>query len=177
MYIIITILLSLFLSLTASSQNRPVPTPSTSKPQPLNNSSFDESSHQAGTPELGDNKWKILASIDMKTRKTNKELKTLLDSKDFKIAGFMIPLDYEAKKLTEFLLVPYIPSCMHVPPPPENQIIHIKLDKKDALEPSFYPIEVTGALILNQPNKQKKKDDFMPDPFYSLNALTAKEIK
>jgi hypothetical protein len=29
------------------------------------------------------------------------------------------------KGVTEFLLVPYFGACLHVPPPPSNQIVHV----------------------------------------------------
>jgi len=31
--------------------------------------------------------------------------------------------------MREFLLVPYLGACIHTPPPPANQIIHVKTDK------------------------------------------------
>ncbi len=47
-----------------------------------------------------------------------------------KIPGFIVPLDWdENMHLTEFLLVPYFGACIHVPPPPPNQIIYIKPEK------------------------------------------------
>lgn len=43
-----------------------------------------------------------------------------------KIPGFVVPLDWdESGRLEEFLLVPYFGACIHVPPPPANQIIYI----------------------------------------------------
>jgi len=42
-----------------------------------------------------------------------------------RIAGFMVPLEQGRQKITEFLLVPYFGACIHMPPPPANQIIHV----------------------------------------------------
>jgi zinc transporter ZupT len=43
-----------------------------------------------------------------------------------KIYGFVVPLEWESESvLKEFLLVPYFGACIHVPPPPQNQIIHV----------------------------------------------------
>ncbi|MDR1888032.1 MAG: DUF3299 domain-containing protein [Zoogloeaceae bacterium] len=42
-----------------------------------------------------------------------------------RIPGFVVPLDANGGKLREFLLVPYFGGCIHVPPPPANQIIHV----------------------------------------------------
>ncbi len=51
-----------------------------------------------------------------------------------RIAGFMVPLERKGHRVTEFLLVPYFGACIHVPPPPANQIIHVVTSKplKDA---------------------------------------------
>lgn len=43
-----------------------------------------------------------------------------------RIAGFVLPLEREGERVTEFLVVPYFGACIHVPPPPSNQIIHAK---------------------------------------------------
>jgi hypothetical protein len=42
-----------------------------------------------------------------------------------RIPGFVVPLEDSAEGLKEFLLVPYFGACIHSPPPPANQIIHI----------------------------------------------------
>ena len=41
-----------------------------------------------------------------------------LNGKVVKIPGYLIPLHYEAREIKEFMLVPYIGACIHVPPPP-----------------------------------------------------------
>jgi len=45
-----------------------------------------------------------------------------------RIAGFLVPLDWQAESFREFLLVPYFGACIHTPPPPANQIIHVIAD-------------------------------------------------
>lgn len=47
------------------------------------------------------------------------------DGKKVKIPGFVVPLEEQGHAVTEFLLVPYFGACIHVPPPPANQIIHV----------------------------------------------------
>lgn len=42
-----------------------------------------------------------------------------------RIPGFVVPLEDSAEGMKEFLLVPYFGACIHSPPPPANQIIHI----------------------------------------------------
>ncbi|CED61868.1 Putative uncharacterized protein [Moritella viscosa] len=48
-----------------------------------------------------------------------------LNGKQVRIPGFIIPLEGDADKVTEFLLVPNYGSCVHTPPPPSNQIIYV----------------------------------------------------
>lgn len=53
-----------------------------------------------------------------------------MDGQLIKIPGFIAPLDWEGDtELKEFLLVPYFGACIHLPPPPPNQIIYVKLEK------------------------------------------------
>lgn len=52
-----------------------------------------------------------------------------LNGKKGRIAGFALPLERNGDKVTEFLIVPYFGACIHVPPPPANQIIHAKSAK------------------------------------------------
>jgi hypothetical protein len=42
-----------------------------------------------------------------------------------RIPGFVVPLEDSKEGLKEFLLVPYFGACIHSPPPPSNQIIHV----------------------------------------------------
>lgn len=42
-----------------------------------------------------------------------------------RIPGFLVPLEDTKAGMKEFLLVPYFGACIHSPPPPANQIIHV----------------------------------------------------
>jgi hypothetical protein len=69
-----------------------------------------------------------------------------LDGKRVRIGGYVVPLDFESTTVKEFLLVPFVGACIHVPPPPANQIIYVK--SKDGFEVggSFDPVWVTGTM-------------------------------
>ena len=43
---------------------------------------------------------------------------TDLDGKRVRIGGYVVPLDFEATSVKEFLLVPFVGACIHVPPSP-----------------------------------------------------------
>ena len=47
-------------------------------------------------------------------------------NKKVRISGYVVSLDASRDKYREFLLVPYFGACIHLPPPPANQIILIK---------------------------------------------------
>jgi hypothetical protein len=50
-----------------------------------------------------------------------------IDGKTVRLPGFVVPLDFDQeRKLRAFLLVPYFGACIHVPPPPANQIVFIQ---------------------------------------------------
>jgi hypothetical protein len=51
-------------------------------------------------------------------------LKTL-DGQLVRLPGYVVPLDAVQDAMREFLLVPYFGACIHSPPPPANQIVHV----------------------------------------------------
>ncbi len=52
------------------------------------------------------------------------------DGQSIRIPGFVVPVETDGKgKLREFFLVPYFGACIHVPPPPTNQIIYGRLEE------------------------------------------------
>ncbi len=69
-----------------------------------------------------------------------------LDGKRVRIGGYVVPLDFEATNVKEFLLVPFVGACIHVPPPPPNQIIYVKSAKGFDVQGSFDPVYVTGTI-------------------------------
>ncbi len=48
-----------------------------------------------------------------------------LDGKLVKLPGYSIPLAFDGDGVTEFILAPYMGACIHVPPPPANQLVHV----------------------------------------------------
>jgi hypothetical protein len=69
-----------------------------------------------------------------------------LDGKTVHIGGYVVPLDFDATTIKEFLLVPFVGACIHVPPPPANQIIYVKTEKGFDVRGSFDPVYVTGKM-------------------------------
>jgi hypothetical protein len=73
-------------------------------------------------------------------------VETSLNGKSIRIAGFIVPLDFADQDVAEFLLVPYFGACIHVPPPPANQIIHVVLQTPARYVHPMDPVWVYGTL-------------------------------
>lgn len=73
-----------------------------------------------------------------------------LNGQKVKIPGFIVPLDIVEGKVSSSLLVPYFGACIHVPPPPPNQIVHVKFAKPIEIGSMWDPVWVTGKLGLER---------------------------
>ncbi len=60
------------------------------------------------------------------------------------MSGFVVPLDYSGTGVTAFILVPYVGACIHVPPPPSNQLVLVTTDRPYENDNLFEPVTVTG---------------------------------
>lgn len=70
---------------------------------------------------------------------------------DGKIPGFVVPLKVtNDMRILEFFLVPYYGACIHVPPPPPNQIIHVKYDEGFTLQALYDPVWIEGKLVIDR---------------------------
>ena len=82
-----------------------------------------------------------------------------------KILGYVAPLDFlGGDELAEFLLVPYFGACIHVPPPPANQIIHVTLAKPREGIQVMDTVWVYGRLQI------EKTENDLADSGYSMKA-------
>ena len=84
----------------------------------------------------------LVESSRLRARSVN----AVLDGEMVRRPGYLLPLEFSGKEVTEFLLVPYVGACIHTPPPPPNQIVHVKADKPVANLTVFAPIWVTGRM-------------------------------
>jgi hypothetical protein len=70
-----------------------------------------------------------------------------LDGQQVKLPGYIVPLEVsEEGRTTEFLLVPYYGACIHVPPPPSNQIVHITSEIGVKIEDLYQPYWIEGPM-------------------------------
>lgn len=69
-----------------------------------------------------------------------------LNGKKIRIPGYVVQLEGDADKVTQFLLVPYFGACIHVPPPPPNQIILVDFPTGVRYEDTFDAVWVEGTI-------------------------------
>lgn len=78
-------------------------------------------------------------------------VKPELNGTRIEIPGFVVPLDVNWDNVSEFLLVPYFGACIHVPPPPSNQVIHV-ITPRDLSKPQrklvSNSVKTYGAIVV-----------------------------
>jgi len=63
-----------------------------------------------------------------------------------RLPGFVVPLGTDLDRVKEFLLVPYFGACIHVPPPPANQMVHVFPKKPLKNDQIMGPVWISGTL-------------------------------
>ena len=70
-----------------------------------------------------------------------------MNDQAIRLPGFVVPLAYnDVQAVTHFFLVPYFGACIHMPPPPPNQIIFVKYAEGLILENLNTPLWISGVL-------------------------------
>ncbi|WP_339481509.1 MULTISPECIES: DUF3299 domain-containing protein [unclassified Pseudomonas] len=88
-----------------------------------------------------------------------------LDGQQIRLPGYIVPLEVsEEGRTTDFLLVPYFGACIHVPPPPSNQIVHVKSEIGVKLDELYQPYWVEG------PMQVKPSTSDLADAGYQMEA-------
>ncbi|MCC5854459.1 MAG: DUF3299 domain-containing protein [Idiomarina sp.] len=87
-----------------------------------------------------------------------------LDGQQVKIPGYVVQLEGDDRRVTEFLLVPYFGACIHVPPPPPNQIIHVRFPEGVPYNVTYDAVWVTGSI------KVEHKDSDLALVGYQIDA-------
>jgi len=81
-----------------------------------------------------------------------------------RIPGFVVPLEETKDGIKEFLLVPYFGACIHTPPPPANQIIHVMASTPAKGVRSMDAVWISGALTT------ARTDSYMGAASYQVDA-------
>lgn len=62
------------------------------------------------------------------------------------LSGYMTPFSFEDERVSAFLLVPYVGACIHVPPPPPNQIVLVESSEPVPVLAMWEPFTAIGTL-------------------------------
>ena len=88
--------------------------------------------------------WLTLVELDYETGQYSEELGQLKGTM-VQLPGYVVPLHTEGNDILELNLVPQFGMCMHIPPPPPNQMVYVKLKNKVKFKDIFArPIWITG---------------------------------
>ena len=95
--------------------------------------------------------WRELRKLNVKTGEMPMSLKKLL-GKPIKIPGYAVPIEGDEgfDLVSEFLLVPVFGMCIHVPPPPPNQVILVKMKEPVPFELLLDAIWIYGVLDVGE---------------------------
>ncbi len=104
----------------------------------------------ANTDKITTLMWEDLQQLDLHTGAMPPALKKL-DGTLVRVPGFIIPLEDNEQSVSEFLLVPFPMACIHVPAPPPNLIVHVKMEKGKKVPVNFYdPVWARGQLKIQR---------------------------
>ncbi len=106
--------------------------------------------------------WQDLSLLNFRTGQAPAGLKAL-DGQPVRIPGFIVPLADNLYSFDEFLLVPDPMACIHVPPPPPNQMVYVRLNEPISFRLSFDAVWVEGTLRLTISDSEYGETSFSLD--------------
>ena len=88
----------------------------------------------------------LRGEIAAKRKHAMEAVNETLNGQLVRLAGYVLPLEMDGLKITEFLLVPYVGACIHEPVPPANQIVLVKFAQGIEVDGRFTPVWVQGKM-------------------------------
>jgi hypothetical protein len=71
-------------------------------------------------------------------------VRTDWNGRTVRMNGFVVPIEYDGTGVSAFILVPYVGACVHVPPPPANQLVFVTTEEPFETKGLFAAVTVTG---------------------------------
>ena len=90
--------------------------------------------------------WRDVDALRTKMDAASEAVDPGIDGRTVRMPGYVLPLEFDGEKVTEFLLVPYVGACIHTPPPPPNQMVHVKPAEAFISEGMYTPVWVEGRM-------------------------------
>ena len=100
---------------------------------------------------------------EMRTAWDNAPTVAAMNGKRVMITGYLVPIEETKNGLKEFLLVPYFGACIHSPPPPANQIIHVVLANEIKGFRTMDTVWVSGTLSTRRKNSEMGTSGYRMD--------------
>ena len=107
-------------------------------------------------------KWSMLKKLkDVSTIPSELQI---LQEKTVSMAGYMVALHTNQLGVKTFLLVPVAGQCIHLPPPPTNQMIYIEMEGDKVANFTNDAIIVKGTFLIRTAKSQ------YGNPLYTIKA-------
>lgn len=127
-----------------------------------------EEMEKLNAEQLASGEDRITQETKLPSVMTSTAVRQELDGDYVRIPGFLVPLELnERGEAISFFLVPYFGACIHVPPPPPNQIIYITFPDGIPSDAIYDPYWVTGTL---------KVEEVVNDVAHSTYSIDAEHI-
>ena len=93
--------------------------------------------------------WPALTGLNTDTGEISTGVTQLIQT-PIKIAGFIVPIELgdDIATVDEFILVSNPLACLHMPPPPPNQMIYVKMNTPIPLDMDARGVWITGTLSI-----------------------------
>ena len=89
-----------------------------------------------------------------------------LDGRRVRMGGYVLPFDFTgSREISRFLLVPYVGACIHVPPPPPNQLVYVTAENPIQIDGLWDPVFVEGIM------RTSRHDNDLGDTAYTLELI------
>lgn len=90
--------------------------------------------------------WERVNETRIQHKSESGKVNESLDGKTVRMPGYVLPLETDGTAIREFLLVPFVGACIHVPPPPPNQMVFVESAEPYESESLFEPVWIEGVL-------------------------------
>jgi len=111
-----------------------------------------EARRAAAQEKLEANGYKVDALLEQrwdvakKRRAARMATNPIFDGTEVTISGYIIPAPPNADGSGFGYLVPQVGMCSHLPPPPPNQLVRVRLRADQQVESLYLPVRVSGLL-------------------------------
>lgn len=90
-----------------------------------------------------------------------------LDGQRVRLGGYVLPFDFTgSRQISRFLLVPYVGACIHVPPPPPNQLVFVTTSEPVEVDGLWDPVFAEGIM------RTTRHDNELGDTAYTLELIS-----